>query len=93
MRVAAMSRLPGTFSRCRRNRVGSALKRAGKERTIVSQQNVYVQGSRGASYHATLIRDAGEAAAVKIEHLTLAPGDSLSVDLRSGGGFVAKLRR
>jgi len=45
------------------------------------------------SYHATLVRDAGEAAAVKIEQLTLAAGDSLSVDLRSGGGFVARLKR
>jgi alpha-glucosidase len=51
------------------------------------------QSGRGGSYHATLIRDAGEAAAVKIEHLTLAAGDSLSVDLRSGGGFVARLKR
>ncbi len=51
------------------------------------------QGGRGASYQATLLRDTGEAAAVKIEHLTLAAGDSLSVDLRSGGGFVARLKR
>jgi alpha-glucosidase len=46
-----------------------------------------------ASYHATLVRDAAEAAAVKLEQLTLAAGDSLSVDLRSGGGFVARLKR
>jgi len=51
------------------------------------------QGGRAASYHATLIRDVSEPAAVKIEHLTLAPGDSLSVDLHSGGGFVAMLKR
>jgi alpha-glucosidase len=51
------------------------------------------QGGRGASYHATLIRDTGEATAVRIEHLTLTPGDSLSVDLRSGGGFVARLKK
>jgi alpha-glucosidase len=50
-------------------------------------------GGRGASYHATLIRDTAEAAAVKIEHLTLAPSDSLSIDLRSGGGFVAMIKR
>lgn len=51
------------------------------------------QGGRAASYHATLIRDVAEPAAVKIEHLTLAPGDSLSVNLHSGGGFVAMLKR
>jgi len=51
------------------------------------------QSGGGASYHATLVRDAAEAAAVKIEQLTLAAGDSLSVDLRSGGGFVARLKR
>jgi len=51
------------------------------------------QGGRGASYQATLVRDTGEPAAVKIEHLTLGAGDSLSVDLRSGGGFVAMLKR
>jgi alpha-glucosidase len=48
---------------------------------------------RGASYQATLLRDTGEAAALKIEHLTLTPADSLSVDLHSGGGFVARLKR
>jgi alpha-glucosidase len=51
------------------------------------------QGGRGASYHATLVRDTSEPAAVKMEHLTLGPSDSLSVDLRSGGGFVAMLKR
>jgi len=51
------------------------------------------QGGRGGSYHATLVRDAGEAAAVKIEHLTLGANDSLSVDLRSGGGFVGMLKK
>ncbi len=51
------------------------------------------QGGRAAPYHATLIRDTVEAAAVKIEHLTLAPSDSLSVDLSSGGGFVARFKR
>jgi alpha-glucosidase len=50
-------------------------------------------GARLASFHATLVRDAEEAAAVKIEQLTLAASDSLSVELRSGGGFVARLKR
>jgi alpha-glucosidase len=49
------------------------------------------RGERPASFHATLLSDPGEAAALKIEHLTLAPSDSLSVDLRAGGGFVAML--
>ena len=35
-----------------------------------------------ASYQATLLRDTVEAAALKIEHLTLSPSDSLSVDLQ-----------
>jgi hypothetical protein len=39
------------------------------------------------------MRDTGEAAAVKVERLTLAPGDSLSVDPHSGGGFAAELKR
>jgi len=50
-------------------------------------------GGRASAYHATLIRDTVEAAAVKIEHLTLAPSDSLSVDLSSGGGFVARFKK
>jgi alpha-glucosidase len=50
-------------------------------------------GGRAASYQATLLRDTGEAAALKVEHLTLSASDSLSVDLRSGGGFVAMLKR
>jgi len=50
-------------------------------------------GGRAASFHATLLRDTVEAAALKIEHLTLAPSDSLSVDLNSGGGFVARIER
>ncbi|MGA3095434.1 MAG: glycoside hydrolase family 97 catalytic domain-containing protein, partial [Bryobacteraceae bacterium] len=48
---------------------------------------------RGDSFHATLIRDTVEAAAVKIEHLTLSPSDSLSVNLSSGGGFVAMIKK
>jgi hypothetical protein len=51
------------------------------------------QGGRAASYHATLIRDAGEAAAVKMEHVTLGASDGLWVDLHSGGGFVARFKR
>ena len=35
----------------------------------------------------------GKPAALKVEHVTLAAGDSLSVDLRSGGGFVAMLTK
>jgi hypothetical protein len=50
-------------------------------------------GVRAASYQATLLRDTEEAAALKVEHLTLSASDSLSVDLRSGGGFVAMLKR
>jgi alpha-glucosidase len=44
-------------------------------------------------YHATLLRDEAEPAALKIENLTLMANDSLSVDLHSGGGFVAMLRK
>jgi alpha-glucosidase len=51
------------------------------------------QGGNGAGYHATLLRDTGEAAALKIERLTLGPGDSLSVNLNSGGGFVAIFKK
>jgi alpha-glucosidase len=50
-------------------------------------------GGRAVNYHATLLRDTGEAAALKIEHLTLEPSDWLSVDLSSGGGFVAMFKR
>jgi alpha-glucosidase len=50
-------------------------------------------GGRGASYRATLVRDTDEPAAVRMEHLTLGANDSLSIDLRSGGGFVAMLKR
>jgi hypothetical protein len=40
-----------------------------------------------------LIRDTGEAAAVKIEHLTLSRNDQLFANLRSGGGFVGRFQR
>jgi alpha-glucosidase len=42
------------------------------------------------TYIATLVRDTCEAAAVKIEHATLARNDTLYLDLRSGGGFVGR---
>ena len=42
------------------------------------------------TYLSTLIRDTGEASAVKIEHVTLRSTDSLYIDLRSGGGFVGR---
>ena len=45
------------------------------------------------TYVATLIRDTGEASAVKIEHLTLEGSDPLYIDLRSGGGFVGRFVR
>jgi alpha-glucosidase len=50
-------------------------------------------GTRSASYQATLLRDTSEPAALKVEHLSLSPRDSISVDLRSGGGFVARFTR
>jgi alpha-glucosidase len=45
------------------------------------------------SYKSMLLRDTGEAAAVKIEHLTLRQNDALYIDLRSGGGFVGRFTR
>jgi len=45
------------------------------------------------SYTSMLLRDTGEAAAVKEEHLVLSRTDSLHVDLRSGGGFIARFAR
>jgi alpha-glucosidase len=48
---------------------------------------------RGGSYLGTLLRDTNEPAALKVEHLTLSSRDTLSVDLRSGGGFVAMLAK
>ncbi len=50
-------------------------------------------GRQAPSYEATLLRDTGEPMALKVEHVTLSANDSLSVDLRSGGGFVAMLKR
>jgi alpha-glucosidase len=40
------------------------------------------------SYRSVLLRDTGEAADVKVEHLTSQSRDTLHIDLRSGGGFV-----
>jgi alpha-glucosidase len=48
---------------------------------------------RGGSYLGTLLRDTNEPAALKVEHLTLSSMDTLTVDLRSGGGFVAMLAK
>jgi alpha-glucosidase len=45
------------------------------------------------SYTSVLLRDTGEAAAVKEEHLVLSRTDLLHVNLRSGGGFVARFAR
>jgi hypothetical protein len=33
------------------------------------------------------------AAALKLEHISLTASDTLSVDLSSGGGFVARFKR
>lgn len=49
--------------------------------------------NRPASYQAVLLRDTSEPAALKMEHLTLSSRDSLSVDLRAGGGFLAMFTR
>ena len=35
----------------------------------------------------------GKADTYKVEHVTLTASDSLSIDLRSGGGFVAMLKK
>ena len=45
------------------------------------------------TYVATLIRDTGEASAVKMEHMTLQGSDPLYINLRSGGGFVGRFVR
>lgn len=66
------------------------LSRAQGEQTGLAEQP---RGGRGAVYHGTLLRDANEPAALKVEHLTLSSRDTLSVDLRSRGGFVAMLTK
>jgi hypothetical protein len=45
------------------------------------------------NYRATMLRDTGDAAAVKVEHVTVQGADPLFVNLRSGGGFVARFVR
>jgi alpha-glucosidase len=45
------------------------------------------------NYRATLLRDTGEAAAVKVEHVTVQATEPLFVNLRSGGGFVGRFVR
>ncbi len=46
----------------------------------------------GGKYQATLARDLQDnAAAVKIENLSLSRTDSLTIELRAGGGFIARL--
>ena len=46
----------------------------------------------GGSREALLVRDAiDDPAAVRVEHATLRWEDDLTIDLRSGGGFVARL--
>jgi len=50
------------------------------------------EGRRPTTYRATLVRDATEAAAVKIEDRTVTRSDSLFIDLRSGGGFVGRFQ-
>jgi alpha-glucosidase len=53
----------------------------------------FLRKGNAATYNATLLRDVDKAAALKIEHVTLTSGDTLSVDMNSGGGFVAMLKR
>jgi alpha-glucosidase len=48
---------------------------------------------RAGDYLATFIRDTGEAADMKIQHLTVNRSDWISIDLRSGGGFVGEFTR
>ena len=45
-------------------------------------------------YRATLVRDSAEGpAAVQLETKTVQRGDSLTINLRNGGGFVARFTR
>ncbi len=48
---------------------------------------------RAPTYYATMVRDATEAAAVKIERKTVSRGDSVFITMRSGGGFVGRFSR
>jgi len=45
------------------------------------------------NYRATMLRDTGEAAAVKVENVTVQSSEPLYVNLRSGGGFVGRFVR
>ena len=46
---------------------------------------------RGGTHQASIVRDApNESAVVKLENTTVQPKDSLTVDLVSGGGFIAR---
>jgi len=45
-------------------------------------------------YKAVLVRDrAGDDAGVEIEHVTHQRGDTLTMELRAGGGFVGRFSR
>jgi alpha-glucosidase len=44
----------------------------------------------GTTYTSTLLRDASEAADLKIEHATITRNDPLDIVLHSGGGFVGR---
>ena len=50
-------------------------------------------GRAAPSYQSMLVRDTGEAAAVKIEHMTLTGNDALYIELRSGGGFAGRFTK
>ncbi|MFB3828193.1 MAG: glycoside hydrolase family 97 catalytic domain-containing protein [Bryobacteraceae bacterium] len=45
------------------------------------------------SYTSLLVRDRGPADEVKIEHVTARSGDSLYIEMRSGGGFVGRFAK
>ena len=49
--------------------------------------------ANAATYNATLLRDMDKPAALKVEHVKLTASDTLSVDMNSGGGFVAMLKK
>ena len=46
--------------------------------------------SRGEYYTATTIRDGADASSVRVDHVSMRSNESISLDLRSGGGFVAR---
>jgi len=50
-------------------------------------------GGNAVTYNATLLRDADKPAALKVERVTLTANDTLFVDLSSGGGFVAYIKK